>query len=190
MKYKINEIFYSIQGEGFYAGSPAVFIRFSGCNLKCPWCDTEHNEGIVLTKEQLENEVEKLTQGDKNILIVFTGGEPTLQLKEDEELLSNYFRAIETNGTNKVPDWVNWITISPKTNMKLSDFKNYPDEIKVVFEPDRKEYINYLKTLGGRLYLQPLELNGKMNIKETLDYIKENPEYKLSVQLHKLIGVK
>lgn len=190
MKYKINEIFYSIQGEGFHTGTPAVFIRFSGCNLKCPWCDTDHAKGIMYTKEELENEVEKLTHGNKNILIVFTGGEPTLQLKENEELLSNYYRAIETNGTNKVPDWVNWKTVSPKTDIKLDEFKNYPDEIKVVFEPQRMEYINYVKTLGSRLYLQPLEQNGKMNIEETINYIKENPEFTLSIQLHKLIGVK
>ena len=190
MSYKVNEIFYSIQGEGYYAGKPAVFIRFSGCNLKCPWCDTKHESGTIYTKEQLEGEVERLTQGNESILIVFTGGEPTLQLSEDEELLPKYYRAIETNGTNKVPDWIDWITISPKTDIKFKDFRNFPDEIKVVYESKRKIYLEYLKHLGGRLYLQPLEQNGKMNIAETLEYIKQNPEYTLSVQLHKLIGAR
>lgn len=98
--------------------------------------------------------------------------------------------AIETNGTNIVPSWVSWITVSPKTNLLPKDFKNFPDEIKVVFEKSRVDYYDILKHYGGRLYLQPLEKDGKMNIKETLEYINKNPMYRLSVQLHKLIGVK
>lgn len=186
--YKINEIFYSIQGEGYYAGTPAIFVRFSGCNLKCPWCDTKHEKAILFTKEDLEKRVNLLSNNNKDIMVVLTGGEPTLQIKEEEPLFLNRYVAIETNGTNKVPSWVSWITISPKTN--LLEFKNYPDEIKTVFETSRIAYYDKLKNVGGRLYLQPLEQNGQMNIQETLDYIKQNPEYRLSVQLHKLIGVR
>lgn len=190
MNYKINEIFYSIQGEGYFTGMPAVFIRFSGCNLKCKWCDTQHEEGTFYSKEQLEEAVYKIVGDKPDVLIVLTGGEPTLQIKEDEQLFKDRFVAIETNGTNKVPYWVSWVTISPKTDIKLSDFKNIPDEIKVVYEKHRENYLQELKKFGGRLYLQPLELNGEMNIKDTLDFIKKNPEYRLSVQLHKLIGVR
>lgn len=189
-QYKINEIFYSIQGEGYFAGTPAVFVRFSGCNLKCPWCDTKHEDAKLYTKEDLEKSVEQLCGNNSEVMVVLTGGEPTLQIKEDEPLFQNHFVAIETNGTNKVPYWVSWITISPKTDIHFTQFKNIPDEIKTVFEKKRIPYYNELKSLGGRLYLQPLEQNGKMNIQETLEYIKQNPQFKLSVQLHKLIGVR
>lgn len=187
-KYKINEIFFSIQGEGSFAGTPAIFVRFSGCNLKCPWCDTKHEEGTYYTKEELEAKVNELAE--EYVMVVLTGGEPTLQITEDEQLFADRFVAIETNGTNKVPTWVSWITVSPKTNICPADFKNFPDEIKIVFEPSRIDYYDTIKHYGGRLYLQPLEKEGKMNIKETLDYIKKNPMFRLSVQLHKLIGVR
>ena len=144
----------------------------------------------VYTKEDLEKSVEQLCGNNSEVMVVLTGGEPTLQIKEDEPLFQNHFVAIETNGTNKVPYWVSWITISPKTDIHFTQFKNIPDEIKTVFEKKRIPYYNELKSLGGRLYLQPLEQNGKMNIQETLEYIKQNPQFKLSVQLHKLIGVR
>lgn len=190
MNYKINEIFYSIQGEGFHAGTPAIFVRFSGCNLKCPWCDTEHENGKIFTKEELEKEVEQLCNCNSDIMVILTGGEPTLQLKEDEPLFQNHFTAIETNGTNKVPSWVDWITISPKTDILPENFKDYPNEIKIVYEPQRIEYYDKIKKYNTKLYLQPLEKNGEMNIKDTLTYIQANPSYKLSLQLHKLIGVR
>lgn len=188
MKYKVNEIFYSIQAEGYYSGYPAVFIRFSGCNLKCPWCDTKyHNEGKEYTKEELEQEVEKLTKGNKEIIIVFTGGEPTLQLKNEEELLKGYYRTIETNGLLFAPSWIDWITCSPKTDI---EFIQLPNEIKVVYEKHREEYFKKLLNYNTRLYIQPLEDNGTMNIKECMDFILKNPEFKLSLQIHKMIGVR
>lgn len=188
-KYKVNEIFYSIQAEGFFAGTPAVFVRLSGCNLKCPWCDTKsHNEGKWLTSEEIEAEVRKLA--DSRAMVVFTGGEPTLQLREDDELLPEYFRAIETNGTNPVPSWLDWITCSPKTNIDFRHSRLLPDEIKVVYEKKREKYLESL--IGSRcgLYIQPLELNGKMNVKETVDFIKAHPEYRLSLQFHKMINIR
>lgn len=189
MRYKVNEIFYSLQAEGVNAGRPAIFIRLCGCNLKCPWCDTKyHNEGKWYTKEELEAEVRSLA--DNRVIVVFTGGEPTLQLKEDEELLPEYYRCIETNGTNPVPNWIDWITCSPKTDINFSKTPFIVDEVKVVFEQGRKKYLKSL--IGGdfKLYLQPLELDGKMNIQETVDFIKENPEYTLSLQFHKMIGIR
>ena len=188
MKYKVNEIFYSIQAEGFYVGTPAIFIRLSGCNLKCPWCDTKyHNEGKEYTKEELEQEVKKLTNGNKDIIIVFTGGEPTLQLKNEEELLNGYYRTIETNGLLSVPEWINWVTCSPKTDI---EFKKIPDEIKIVYENHRKKYLKELLNYDTKLFLQPLEKDDKMNIKETIDFIKQYPKYRLSLQIHKMIGVR
>lgn len=189
MNYKVNEIFYSLQAEGKNAGRPAVFVRLCGCNLKCPWCDTKyHNEGKWYTKEELETKVRSLA--DNRAIIVFTGGEPTLQLKEEKELLPEYHRCIETNGTNPVPTWINWITCSPKTDIDFKQTKFYPNEVKVVFEENRTEYLKSLTKENFLLYLQPLELDGKMNIKETIEFIKENPEYRLSLQFHKMIGIR
>ena len=191
MNYKVNEIFYSVQAEGKYAGYPAIFIRLCGCNLKCPWCDTKnHNIGKFYTKKELEKEVKSLSKDKKNVIIVFTGGEPTLQLHEEEELLKGYERHIETNGTRKVPSWIEYITCSPKSDIDFSAIGRMPDEIKVVFENGREEYLKKLKKLNTRLFIQPLELNGKMNIKETMDFLLKNPEYKLSLQFHKIIGVR
>lgn len=188
MRYKVNEIYYSIQAEGFYAGTPAIFIRLSGCNLQCPWCDTKyHNEGTFYTKNELEEEVDKLTKGNKDIIIVFTGGEPTLQLKDEEELLKGYYRTIETNGLLPAPKWFNWITCSPKTDIK---FSTIPNEIKIVYEENRQDYIKSLLKYNTKLYIQPLEKDNKMNIKETIDFIKDNPKFKLSLQIHKMIGVR
>lgn len=194
-KYKINEIFYSIQAEGANAGKPAVFVRFSGCNLCCPWCDTpKHNEGVIYTANELEKMVKDLSGGDtENIIVVLTGGEPTLQLHDDEVLFEDYFVTIETNGTKAVPWWVDYVTCSPKTDV-LFDKIRYslrPDEIKVVYQPEREEYFNYLKGLEGvELFMQPLEQNGEMNIPETMNYLLKNPRYRLSLQFHKLIGVR
>lgn len=190
-KYKINEIFYSIQTEGTFAGKASIFIRLCGCNLSCPWCDTKHHTiGEFYTKEEIEEKVNILTRGNKDIHIVFTGGEPTLQLSEEEELLKDYYRCIETNGTNKVPSWIDWITCSPKSDIDFSSIGRNPNEIKVVYEHGRDKYLQSLLQRGIPLFLQPLEENGKMNIAEVLDFIKLNPQYRLSLQYHKLIGVR
>ena len=191
MNYKVNEIFYSLQAEGFYAGHAAVFIRLCGCNLQCPWCDTKyHTKGDFYTKEELEAKVDYLTHGDKDAIIVFTGGEPTLQLKDEEELCKGYTRCIETNGTNKVPDWIDWITCSPKSDIDFKAIGRMPDEIKVVYEYGRDKYLTSLIGLGPKLYLQPLEENGKMNVAEVFDFIKQHPTYRLSLQFHKLLGIR
>ena len=191
MSYKVNEIFYSIQAEGEFAGQASVFIRLCGCNLQCPWCDTKyHTKGEFYTKEEIEEKVKYLTHGRTDINIVFTGGEPTLQLKEEEPLLEEYYKCIETNGTNEVPSWIDWVTCSPKTDIDFSKMKRQPDEIKVVYEYGRDKYLQDLKKYGIRLFIQPLEQNGKMNVMEVFDFIKQNPEYRLSLQYHKLIGVR
>lgn len=188
MKYKVNKIFYSIQGEGFHVGTPAIFIRFSGCNLKCAWCDTDHKSFKEYSKEELEKEVyDKIVHLKTKPIIVFTGGEPTIQLKEDEELLKGFYRTIETNGFKKVPNWIDWTTLSPK-NCKTQTQMCKIDEIKIVFESNKMDLSRY-NMFKNRLYLQPLEKDGKMNIKETIEFIKKNPKWKLSLQTHKLIGI-
>lgn len=197
MKYKINEIFYSIQGEGRLVGIPCVFVRFAGCNLDCYFCDTNHQDGKYYTKQELEAEVEKITKGDKNIYIVLTGGEPTLQLKETEPLFQDYNTQIETNGTNSIPSWIDNIAISPKTKINLNNI-NFEGGVsiyaKLIYEDKKSDYIkklaHELADKGIEVYIQPLEINGEMNTKETIKFVLDNPRFKLSLQVHKLIGVR
>lgn len=132
---KINEIFHSLQGEGRNTGISATFVRFSGCNLKCPFCDTLHDEGSMMTDDEICAEVAKYPAR----LVVLTGGEPSLWV--DAPLISRLHAmgktiAIETNGTNPLPDGIDWITLSPKIGMSSGGDKlrlEYADEIKVVY---------------------------------------------------------
>ena len=110
---RVNEIFYSLQGEGYFTGTPAIFIRLSGCNLSCPFCDTDHGEGILMEWNEMVDDIKKYPARH----VVITGGEPTLQLTEGfVELLhdSGYFVQIETNGTLLAPRNIDWITCFPK----------------------------------------------------------------------------
>lgn len=100
---KVNEIFYSIQGEGYHTGTPAVFVRFSGCNLKCPFCDTQHEDGILMSDEEILSEVGKYPA----VMVILTGGEPSLWI--DREFVDRLHRigkyvCIETNGTRSLPN--------------------------------------------------------------------------------------
>ena len=119
---KINEIFYSLQGEGHNTGTPAVFIRFSGCNLQCSFCDTDHTYGTQMSDEQIIAEVKRYPQAQ---LIVLTGGEPSLFIDSDFITVLKHVTgatiAIETNGTNPLPPEIDWVTLSPKTGMPGGD---------------------------------------------------------------------
>ena len=152
---KINEIFYSLQGEGHHTGYPSVFIRFSGCNLQCPFCDTRHNEGVLMTDTDIVHAV-NLYKAD---WVVLTGGEPSLWIDEGFIRLLHQATgkkiAIETNGTNHLPDGIDWVTVSPKTCM--ADMIGNPeikveraDEVKVVDTgQDLEGYFN-LDCIGKR----------------------------------------
>ena len=191
--YRINEIFYSIQGEGTFAGFPAVFVRFSGCNLACPWCDTDHEHGVEMTAVELEDAVGKLLKDHEGAIIVLTGGEPALQLHEDEPLFRRFrtLVCIETNGTQPVPGWVEWITVSPKSELALRDIVPFPNELKFVFEPEHIPYYLSMQETDCRLSIQPLaRRDGTTNLREALEFVLAHPRFKLSVQLHKLIGVR
>ena len=112
---KVNEIFYSLQGEGYHVGSAAVFVRLSGCNLHCPFCDTQHESGTEMTDEEIVEAVKAYPAR----LVVITGGEPSLQLtKSLVNALHDIDKivAVETNGTHSLPGNVDWITLSPKDN--------------------------------------------------------------------------
>lgn len=192
--YKINEIFYSIQGEGINAGVPAVFIRFSGCNLSCPFCDTEHNEGRMMTADDIVTEVKKYPSR----LTVVTGGEPSLFI--DDRLVDALHAigrsiAIETNGTRKLPSGIDHVTLSPKDAFcdGAQPVIDSCDELKVVYcghnDPGRYENID-----ARARVLQPCDTgdpvrNAKLTA-DALDYCLKHPQWRLSLQLHKLLNVK
>lgn len=194
---KINEIFYSLQGEGFWTGTPCVFVRFSGCNLSCPFCDTQHKTGQTYTNDELFNEIKKYPSKH----IVFTGGEPSLQLSSTLCLMlkqEGYYIQVETNGTKALPSSVDWITCSPKTdycnNAKVCHA--HVNELKVVFNNENtyrlQEYL--IQIDADNYYLQPcdvgdVELNNKI-LSSCVDYILKNPKWKLSLQTHKIINVR
>ncbi|SEA80882.1 Organic radical activating enzyme [Prevotella sp. tc2-28] len=193
-EYMVNEIFYSLQGEGRWAGRAAIFIRFSGCNLKCPFCDTDFASYKKMKAKDILKELLEYSQCN---FVVLTGGEPTLQVTEDfvDMLHANgYYVAMETNATREVPRNINWITASPKKAYVSggSVWLTKADEVKVVYdavqEPDAfgisaKEY-----------YIQPCDTGDKeMNdyiIKKCVEWVKNHPKWKLSLQQQKILKVR
>lgn len=180
-QYNVNEIFYSLQGEGFYTGTPAVFLRFSGCNRKCDFCDTDHFDSIAMDAEQIVDKIRKFPSRH----LVITGGEPTLQL--DSDLLraikaEKFYVQIETNGSRPIPVEVDWVTCSPKLPPWNID---RIDELKIVFQGQNVEQIAALLPATHH-FLQPLS---GTNIPETVDYCKSHPRWRLSLQIHKLINI-
>lgn len=190
---RIAEIFYSLQGEGFFTGTPAVFIRFSGCNLKCPFCDTEHQ----IYKEYTEQEIIDTVSKYPAKLVVITGGEPTLQLTSSfvSKLHSiDKFVAIETNGTREIPDNIDWITVSPKQQFVgmqgLLHIKK-ANEVKVVF--DNEHDVTDFDIIAEHYYIQPCdtgdEAKNKEIINNCIEFIKNNTQWKLSLQTQKILNV-
>lgn len=188
---KINEIFYSIQGEGFHTGTPAVFVRFSGCNLKCPFCDTKHEDGEMMSDEEICSEIAKYPAK----MVVLTGGEPSLWI--DEAFLREVHKvvpyiAIETNGTRELPFGLDWITCSPKRGRGSKLKIGSADELKVVYEG--QDISGYLNFPAAHYYLQPCdtqdeELNNN-NLRMTIRQILDNPIWRLSLQTQKITKVK
>lgn len=192
---RINEIFYSIQGEGYHTGTPAIFIRFSGCNLKCSFCDTKHQAYTDLSEDEIVDRVASYPAQ----LVVVTGGEPLLQLTPSlvRKLHSiGKFVAVETNGTQPITPGVNWVTVSPKepfVGEKGKLFLTEADEVKVVF--DGRGYKD--PTFGikaDHYYVQPCdtgfpETNEKI-LTYCIQFIKDNPQWKLSLQTQKILNVR
>lgn len=193
---RVNEIFYSLQGEGAYTGTPAIFIRLSGCNLRCDFCDTKHWMYKDYTNEEILREI---TKYEPCKFVVITGGEPGLQL--DDEFVDmlhekDYFVAIETNGTQHLYPGIDWVVCSPKfefcPNAKLK--LDHIDELKVVYRGKRQDMSKYDGIIAEQYYLQPcdvgdLEANQRI-INETIDYIKKHPKWNLSLQTQKILGVR
>lgn len=206
--FHVKEIFYTLQGEGRHAGKPAVFLRFTGCNLwsgrdidrqyaKCKFCDTDFvgrdgvNGGLYDTF-LLANKVDSLWPiGKKNKMVVLTGGEPGLQVTE--ELVSKlkekeFFVAIETNGTIELPDNIDWVCVSPKAGNDLVVKKG--DELKLVFPQGDLEPDEFTKLEFFHFSLQPKDdAKKKYNTLMCIDYCQDNPKWNLSLQTHKIIGI-
>ena len=185
---KVNEIFYSIQGEGEKAGTPTVFIRLAGCNLNCPFCDTNFIEYTETTEEDILYMVQKYPSET----ICFTGGEPLLQdLRKCLYLLEDYDLHLETNGTILIPEEFEFTTLSPKAFNVLEVNLHITDSIKFLCGiPQWEEIIEkYLPLVSGTAYLQPLSLDEELT-KKAYEYVMQHPRLKLSLQLHKYINVK
>lgn len=194
-KYKINEIFYSIQGEGRHAGRAAIFVRFSGCNLKCPFCDTDFKKYEEMEAIDILNKIQSLSDYCK--FVVFTGGEPTLQVDEGlTSLLHNwgYYIAMETNGTYKIPGGINWVTCSPKSLFVkgAEPIIKVASEVKVVFDGEHE--ITDCGIVADNLYIQPCDTGDTVKndeiIRRCIEWVKEHPEWKLSLQTQKIINVR
>jgi len=192
MMLQINEIFYSLQGEGTYSGTPAVFIRLAGCNLSCDFCDTDYSLKTFSSIEHVVVEVGRLA-GDCP-MVILTGGEP---LAQSETLalitaLQNDNRRvhIESNGTiaTELPSQV-WLTVSPKE--RLNDaMAARANEAKLIV--DKRVPLEWIERFGEKtaVFLQP-EGNKPENIKLAIEAVKTDPRrLRLSLQTHKMIGIR
>ncbi len=209
MTYSIKEIFYTLQGEGAHAGRPAVFCRFSGCNLwtgreqdrasaVCQFCDTDfvgtdgERGGKFATPQALAQEIDSLwPAGHGHKYVVFTGGEPLLQL--DAPLIAamhaaGFTIAIETNGTIEVPAGVDWVCVSPKMGSTLVVGKG--NEIKVVIPQKDQDLAAYEGLDFENFFVQPMDGPlAAFNTKLAIETCKRNPKWKLSLQTHKLLNI-
>lgn len=189
---RINEIFYSLQGEGHFTGTPAIFIRFSGCNLDCVFCDTSH----MTFKDMSEDEIMQAISEYPATHVVLTGGEPTLQLTSslvDKLHAAGKFVQIETNGTQPLPELCNidWITCSPKYRPVLL---SHIDELKVIYQAPAQDMSQYDKYKAKVYSLQPCDVNDEKKyaetLKNTIDYCLAHPKWNLSLQTHKILNLR
>lgn len=191
--YAIAEIFYSLQGEGARAGCPSVFVRFAGCNLACPWCDTDFGMKMRLTADQLVDEIRAV--GGQCLWVVLTGGEPALQVNGAliSKLKHAGFRiAIETNGTKVLPPGIDWITVAPKPDEpKSAVTQTTATEVKYVLRHGKE--VPQVVIRADHYFISP-EFDGDKLVPENLqwciDLCLKNPALRLSVQQHKAWGVR
>ena len=194
--WKINEIFHSLQGEGYPTDTASVFIRLSGCNLHCAFCDTRHEQGTLMSLPEI---VEQVMRYPNAPLIVLTGGEPSLWIDEDFvnglKAMTGKRIAIETNGTRPLPHGIDWVTLSPKTG--LGDSGDLPvvltrcDELKVVYLGQDLTQYNNIET--DHRYLQPCWVSDteqcRRNMQATVQAVLDNPQWRLSLQTHRILGI-
>ncbi len=203
---KINEIFYSLKGEGLFTGTPMTFIRFSGCNLKCPFCDTPHETFKEMEIQDIIDRV-ALYPSDR---IVITGGEPLhqdildliIRLKEED-----YKIHLETNGTinSETLDLFDWVAVSPKGLFNAPVLRK-ANEIKVLVDQNDSTLLTQMRRIQDLvsprtiLYLMPIALSCKEgtkgsndliqgNINHTIEQVKRNPRWRLCIQAHKYLNI-
>lgn len=215
MGYKVKELFYSLQGEGANTGRPSVFVRFAGCNLwsgreedrhrgpSCSrWCDTDFlgtdgsGGGTFTTARDLAVAVLNQLPTDADTthlpLVVCTGGEPLLQL--DRPLIValhtlGFPVAIETNGTIPTPEGIDWVCVSPKANTKL--VVTTGDEVKLIYPQIGIDPSQFTGLAFHHFFLQPMDgPDLTANTRLGIDYCLKHPRWRLSVQTHKLLGLR
>ncbi len=191
--YDLVEIFESLQGEGRNTGRPCVFVRFAGCNLSCPWCDTDVTRKFSASLEELVAEIVGL--GTKSV--VLTGGEPTIQEGLPELVAAlkakGYWIAVETNGTN-APDWlsfVDYVACSPKAEFADSLTLDRADEVRVVASSE--SVVPFCESVRERIaatdyYVSPCERDGNIDFATAKAVLARLPGWSLSVQIHKILG--
>jgi len=192
MNLNVNEIFYSLQGEGGRVGEASIFIRLTKCNLACDFCDTDFAKGKTMSVSEILNEIRVFDCR----WIVWTGGEPTLQLTDEIIAFfkkNGYFQAIETNGTGKIPSGIDYIACSPKRDFET--VKNFIPEVDELRFPIKKgDLLPDISVFpkAKRYFLSPV-FDGQSLVRENVEYcvelIKQNPLWVLSLQAHKLIDI-
>ncbi|MCM2130362.1 7-carboxy-7-deazaguanine synthase [Larsenimonas rhizosphaerae] len=210
--YSVKEAFYTLQGEGGQAGRPAVFCRFTGCNLWsgreqdrstsiCTFCDTDfigtdgQNGGRFKTADALAAHVAAFWPGPEGKpLVVFTGGEPLLQLDTpliDAMHARGFMIAVETNGTIEAPDGIDWLCVSPKGRAPLKQRSG--QELKLVYPQSDAPPERFIDTDFEHYYLQPMDLSPAghdgSTVQQTLAYCMAHPRWSLSLQTHKITGI-
>ena len=194
--YRVNEIFYSLQGEGYHSGTPAVFVRFSGCNLHCAFCDTQHQVGEMMSLQEIVDEVNKYPIAP---LVVLTGGEPSLFIDEAfvAELKQKTGKriAIETNGTRPLPNNLDWVTLSPKSSFEGGDTEpcvlKRCGELTVVYLG--QDLAQYNEIQARHRFLQPCFVEDlkqrKANLQACVEAVKNYPNWRLSLQIHRVLNI-
>lgn len=193
----INEIFYSLQGEGAQSGLAMIFVRIAGCNLRCPYCDTDFLRGKIMQLPEILGEIKKYAAKE----ILWTGGEPTLLLNDsivDYFHKAGYRQSLETNGTLPPPRSIDYISCSPKPEAFDRLRRNFPDGVSewrfpfgegIPLPPEKSSL-----PLAKNYYLSPIfnphdtTLDHQKALEDCMAYILAHPEWQMSVQTHKLAG--
>ena len=212
---RVNETFVSLQGEGHFTGTAAFFLRLSGCNLACPFCDTVHQPHTEMSEDEIV--AEALSHRPRHIVI--TGGEPALQLTPSlvgKLHEAGFFVQVETNGTLPLPPGIDWVTCSPKgekasptpskggenrrENLPVlsegggKDGDNPIDELKVLYHGKGTDLSLYESIPAKEYRLQPLDtgddVQNRIILRDAMDYVLQHPQWKLSLQTHKLLGIR
>ena len=197
MKYDLVEIFESLQGEGRNSGRPCVFVRFAGCNLKCPWCDTDVTKRFSLSLAELVAEV----KGFKAKSVILTGGEPTIQNGMPELVArlkdEGYWIGVETNGLVGA-DWlqfVDYVACSPKAECAArydgNETLRKADEVRIVASSEK--IVTFCRKIRKQIaatdyYISPCDRDGQIDFATAKSVLAKLGDWSLSVQLHKLLG--